>query len=431
MSTLIIQLPAHQRLSFDPAAADAPQGASQSAGAREYAFALTTNGQSITRQGVSAAASLPRADVVIAVTSPTDLSWHRLPLPKAPSARMRQALGSILEEQLLDDPDDVHLALAPGSRPGEPTWVAACNHTWLTGHLVALEKAKVRVSRVVPAVWPDEPATGYFHELNDQQGGLSEGGLALMLTWSTPDGVATWPLTGTLSRALLPEPLPPGTRFFSTPPAAAPAERWLGHAVTAQTQSEHLMQASRSLWNLLQFELTPQSKGLQAVGDQWRQFLSPQWRPVRAGLIALVAVQVIGLNLWAWHQQREVKTKREEVTAVLRNTHPQVQVILDAPVQMRRETDNLRAVAGKPGENDMESLMQAVAHAWMGEQPSRGVAYDGSSLTVAVPAQWGPSEVEQLRSRLQASGYSAESPAQGQLTVRRAAAAAAAAPTKG
>lgn len=420
MSTLIIQLPAHQRLSTDPAAADATTGASSS-GAREYAYVLTTNGQSITRQGVGPAASLPRAETVIAVTAPTDVSWHRLPLPKAPSARLRQALGSILEDQLLDDPDDVHLAIAPGPRAAEPTWVAACNHTWLTGHLVALEKAKVRVTRVVPAVWPDEPAAGYFHELHDTQGDHREGGLELMLTWSTTEGVATWPLGGSLARALVPEALPPGTRFYATPAAAAPAERWLGHAVTAQTTSEHLLQASRSLWNLLQFELTPQSKGLQAVVDQWRQFLSPQWRPVRAGLVTLVAVQVIGLNVWAWHQQRQIKLKKEEVTAVLRTTHPQVQVILDAPVQMRRETDTLRAVAGKPGDSDMESLMQAVANAWMGETPSRGLAYDGASLTVAVPVQWGPTEVEQLRTRLRASGYAAEAAAEGQLTVRRAA----------
>ncbi len=418
MSTLIIQLPAHQRLSTDPAALDA--GGVAASGAREYAYVLTTNGQSITRQGVGPASALPRAETVIAVTSPTDVSWHRLVLPKAPSARLRQALGSILEDHLLDDPDDVHLAVAPGPRGAEPTWIAACNHTWLTGHLMALEKAKLRVTRVVPAVWPDEPATGYFHELHDTHGDHREGGLELMLTWSTTEGVATWPLTGGLARALLPEALPPGTRFFSTPAAAAPAERWLGHAVTAQTPSEHLLQASRSLWNLLQFELTPQSKGLQAVVDQWRQFLSPQWRPVRAGLITLVAVQVIGLNLWAWHQQRQVKLKKDEVTAVLRAAHPQVQVILDAPVQMRRETDNLRALAGKPGESDMESLMQAVANAWMGQTPSRGLAYDGASLTVAIPAQWGPSELEQLRGRLQASGYVADSPAEGQLTVRRA-----------
>ncbi len=420
MSTLIIQLPAHQRLTSDVATAEASGGGSASS--REYFYVLTANGQSVVRQGVSPAPMLPPADVVIAVMAPTDISWHRLTLPKAPAARLRQALGSILEEQLLEDPDDVHMAVAPSARAGEPTWVAVCNHQVLTAHLMALEKAKVRVGRVVPAVWPDAPATGYFHELHYTHADVTQGdrGIELMLTWSSTDGVATWPLAGSLSRSLLADPLPPGTRFFSTPSAAAPAERWLGQVVSTQTQSEHLLQASRSLWNLLQFELTPSSKGLQAVTDQWRRFLSPQWRAARMGLAALVAVQIVGLNLWAWHQQREVKSKKDEMVSVLKAAHPQVQAVLDAPLQMTRETESLRAQAGQPGAADLESLMQAVAAAWVGEAPSRGLSYDGASLSVVLPAEWGPSQIDEVRMRLQGAGYQVEQ-AEGQLTVRRAA----------
>lgn len=419
MSTLIIQLPAHRRLSSDPAHAASASGAA--AGPGEYVYVLTANGQTVARQGVAPAAGLPKADTVVAVTGFTDVSWQRLPLPRAPSARLRQALGSLLEEQLLDDPEDLHLAVAPQAKAGEPTWVAVCDHTWLTGQLMVLEKAKVRVGRVVPAVWPDAPETAYFHEVHDTPGSAREDGAELMVTWSTTEGVATWPLGGTLARALLPEPLPDGARCFATPAAAAPAERWLGHAVHAQTQAEHLLQAARSMWNLLQFELTPSTKGWQVVADQWRQFLSPQWRPVRAGLLGLVVVQVIGLNLWAWHQQREVKVRRDAITTVLKQAHPQVQVILDAPVQMRRETDSLRALAGQPGEADLETLMQAVAGAWQGDTPSRGLAYDGASLSVALPEQWGEPQVMQFSEALQSAGFAVEQQGNGQVTVRRAA----------
>ena len=128
---------------------------------------------------------------------------------------------------------------------------------------------------------------------------------------------------------------------------------------------------------------------------------------------------VIGLNLWAWHQQREVKTRRDAITTVLKQAHPQVQVILDAPVQMRRETDNLRALAGQPGEADLETLMQAVASAWQGDAPSRGLAYDGASLSVALPEQWGQPQVMQFSEALQAIGFSVEQQGNGQVTVRR------------
>lgn len=239
MSTLIIQLPAHRRLSSDPAQAASASGVS--AGPGEYVYVLTVNGQTVARQGVAPAGQLPKADTVVAVTAFTDVSWQRLVLPRAPSARLRQALGSLLEEQLLDDPEDLHLAVAPQAKAGEPTWIAVCDHTWLTGQLMALEKAKVRVTRVVPAVWPDAPETAYFHEVHDTPGSSREDGAELMVTWSTPDGVATWPLGGTLARALLPEPLPDGARCFATPAAAAPAERWLGHAVHAQTDRKSVV----------------------------------------------------------------------------------------------------------------------------------------------------------------------------------------------
>lgn len=420
MSILIIQLPARTRQSAPADVAEAGSSASSgSAGQREYAYVLSNDGATVGRQGRCVAPMLPSADMVVAVMAPADLSWHRLTLPKAPVARLRAALAGMLEEALLTDPDDLHFAVAPMAKAGQPTWVASCDHTWLTSQLMALEKAKVRVERVVPAVWPDEPASAYFHESRDVAGGEADSAGEVLLSWSTAEGVSTWPMSGSLSRALLPDPPPPQTRFFATPAVASPAERWLGHAVTVQTQAEHLLQAARSLWNILQFELTPRSKGLHALNDQWRRFLSPQWRAARVGLVALVAAQVLGLNLWAWHQNRQLKLKRVELVQVLKQAHPQVQVVLDAPVQMQRETEALRAAAGQAGDNDLESLMGAVASAWPLDQPSTTLQYDGSSLSVAPPANWGAAEIDALRSKLAAAGVQVDV-SDGRLTVRRA-----------
>lgn len=419
MSILIIQLPARTRLSADVTASEAG-AAPASPGPKEYSYVLSIDGMSATRQGRATAPMLPRADSVVAVMAPTDLSWHRLNLPKAPAARLRAALASMLEEALLEDPENMHLAVAPMAKAGQPTWVAACDHTWLTSQLMALEKAKIRVERVVPGVAPDEPPSAYFHEFGEA--GAPDGaepGAEMLLTWSTPDGVATWPVAGSLSRTLLPDPLPINARFFATPPVASPAERWLGRAVTVQSQPEHLLLAARSIWNLLQFELTPRSKGLYALSDQWRRFMSPQWRPARMGLMALVAAQVLGLNLWAWQQSQLVKTKRATMVQLLKQAHPQVQVVLDAPAQMRRETEALRATAGQAGGNDLEALMAAVASAWPREQPTAGLQYDGASLTLMPPASWGPAELDEFRRKLGTAGVQVES-ADGRLTVRRA-----------
>ena len=417
MSILIIQLPTRSRLVTDPAVAEA---APASSGPKEYSYVLSADGLSVSRQGRCVANMLPRAESVIAVMPPTDLSWHRVTVPKAPAARLRAALAGMLEEALLDDPEELHLALAPQAKAGQSAWVAACDHTWLTGQLMALEKAKLRVERVVPSVAPDEPASAYFHEAHASPSDDSDSAAAVLLTWSSPEGVATWPMAGSLARSLLPEPLPVQARFFATPPVASPAERWLGRAVTVQTQGEHLLVAARSLWNLLQFELTPSSKGLHALSDKWRRLMGPQWRPVRVGLAALVAVQLLGLNLWAWQQQRLVKDKRSELVRILKQAHPQIGSVLDAPVQMQRETEALRAAAGQPGDNDLEALMGAVATAWPPERPTASLQYDGTALTLSPPADWGPDALEQLRTRLGATGIEVEPLGDGRVSVRRA-----------
>jgi general secretion pathway protein L len=417
MSILILQLPARSRLSADLVAAEPTSSAALAT--KEYAYVLSVDGQTVARQGRCALSMVPRADTVVAVMAPTDISWHRLTIPKAPAARLRAALASMLEEAMLTDPEDMHLALAPSAKAGQPAWIAACDLTWLTSQLMLLEKAKLRVDRVAPAVWPDEPATGYFHEVHEaDSGGAQDRGLDIVLTWSTLDGVASWPLTGGLARALVPESLPPQSRFFATPQVASPAERWLGQAVTVQTQSEHLLQANRSLWNLLQFDLTPNSKGFNAVSDQWRQFLSPQWRAVRVGLGALAAAQILGLNLWAWQQEHQLKLKRAEMTSVLKQAYPQIQVVLDPAVQMLRETEALRAAAGQPGDNDLEGLMSVVASAWPNDTPSANLQYDGTRLILAPPPAWGPSDIDQFRNKLSTTGVKVEV-SEGRLTVSR------------
>lgn len=418
MSFLILQLPARARLSAE--SADAELGKPSSA-TKEYDYVLSTDGQHVVRAGRCVANMLPRADMVIAVMAPTDVSWHRLSVPKAPAGRLRAALASMLEEAVLDEPDNLHFALEPGAKGGEESWVAVCDHTWLTSQMMALEKAKIRVQRVVPAVTPDEPATAYFHEA--AWGSADEGASAndVLLTWSTAHGVATWPMAGSMSRALLPDPLPDQVRFYATPPVASPAERWLGQVVTVQTQAEHLTLAARSMWNLLQFDLTPQSKGWYAVSDQWRRFMGIQWRPVRIGLVSLAVAQIVGLNLWAWHQNRQVKLKRVEMVAVLKQAHPQVQAVLDAYAQMQRETEALRAAAGQVGDNDLESLMAAAATVWPPDEPSRMIQYDGSSLSLMAPPTWSGADMERIRERLAAAGVEVEAPGDGRLTLRRVA----------
>lgn len=417
MSILVIQISPRPRLRASSASGAAPEGARLT---EEYAYALSPDGLVLADQGQCAASLLPSADTVIAVLSDTDVSWHRITLPKAPASRLRAALVGVLEEAVLEDVELTHFAVAPGGAAGQPTWIAAIDRTWLRAELAALEQSKVFVDRVVPAAWPDEPPSGHFAETDSGDNGAEEG---IALTWSHADGVACLRLHGGLPRAVVPLPAPLGTRWSATPGAAAAAEQWLGTTVNVMPPAQRLLQAARTLWNLRQFDLAPRNRGTRALRDTWRRLLRPEWRPVRYGAAALLVAQVLGLNLWAWQQRAAIADRKQSASALVRATFPRANPMLvqqDPLLAMQRETDALKLAAGRPGDTDFEPMLQAAAMAWPADQgPTDNIRYENGRLTIAA-AGWGAPQLEQFSSRLRPAGWQVEQAGPQLVVTRRA-----------
>jgi len=128
---------------------------------------------------------------VVAVVADTDVSWHRITLPKASAARQRAALAGVLEEQLLDEPEALHLAVAPDAVGGRSTWVAVLDKAWFSGELRALEKAGVQVDRAVPVSWPEDTPLGHFSSPFG-----ADAAAPMQLTWSDANGVAAISVQG-------------------------------------------------------------------------------------------------------------------------------------------------------------------------------------------------------------------------------------------
>ena len=386
----------------------------------EFDYLLSRDGFTLQAQGRSAAALLPKADSVIAVVSESDVAWHRIILPKAPPARLRAALAGTLEEALLDDAESTHLALAPGAVAGQSTWVAAINRSWLRGELAELERHRVFVDRVVPAAWPDSPPCGHFSAAHgiasvDDSSAHQD----VVLTWSHVDGVAVLRLQGGLARSLLPTELPIDARWTATPDVATAAERWLAAPVAVVSAGERALQATRTLWNLRQFDLAARHRGTRAARDAWRRFLSPGWRPVRYGLLALLVVQLVGLNAWAWRLRSELDSQRLAMVSLLQTTFPQVRAVLDAPLQMQREVDTLRAAAGRSSASDFEPMLLAAAAAWPPSQPPVGnLRYESGRLTLAATG-WSDAEIAQFRTQLLPAGWQVDA-SEGRISLRQA-----------
>jgi general secretion pathway protein L len=415
MSTLVVQIPQRPRLRSSVGGGE-PEASGLTT---DYVYVTSPDGLALESQGRAPAALLPKASTVIAVLADADVSWHRITLPKAPGARLRAALGGVLEDALLEDEDDVHLALAPAATAGQPTWVAAVSRRWLRNELGALEKAEVFVDRVVPTAWPDDPPIGHFAETQVDPGGPS---LGIALHWAHPDGVATVRLQGGLARALVPSPPPAGTRWSATPGAVAAAEQWLGGPVRVMPPGQRLLQAARSLWNLRQFDLARRTRGGRALRDSARRFLSPEWRPVRLGLVVLVLAQIFGLNLWAWHQRAAIESRQTAMQNLVKTAYPNANpqdIQRNADAVMQREAQSLRTLAGKPGDTDLEPMLQAAASAWPADRPAvETLRFEPGKLTLSANG-WNDAQVAQFRSLLRTNGWAVES-SEGKLILSRA-----------
>jgi general secretion pathway protein L len=419
MALLVILLPA---LRADPVVS----AAAEPSGATTLSWLLSEDGIALTRQGESAPALCPKADSVVAVLPADAVAWHRPILPRAPANRMRAALAGVLEEQLLADDDQVHLALAPDATPGKPGWVAALNKPGLRAQLAALAAAGLSVDRLVPALAPALPPeglaagaagnepSGHFFNSHDAFGADVQ-----WLALRDADSALCVPLAGSLARNLQLRWSARGARFSATPAAAAAAERWLGTAVAVSSTAEQALAALRSRWNLLQFDLAPQRRGSMALGKLARRLLSPAWRPARLGLLSLLLLQLAAINLMAWQQQRAQTQLRAAMDALLRSSHPQVRAVLDAPLQMQRETAALRAAAGVPSPDDFEPMLAAAAAAWPpGQAPAAQLRFEPGRLNLSAVG-WQAPQIDQLRQRLQAAGWALEA-AEGRLLIQRA-----------
>jgi general secretion pathway protein L len=86
---------------------------------------------------------------------------------------------------------------------------------------------------------------------------------------------------------------------------------------------------------------------------------------------------------------------------------------------MLRETQALRTLAGKPGDGDLEPMLQAAAAAWPNERPPvENLRFESGRLTLAATG-WSDAQIEQFRGVLRPAGFQVDA-SEGRLVVSRA-----------
>ena len=382
---------------------------------------LSDDGRTILRTVEALAALLPAASgaEIVAVVPACRLSWHRLTLPKGAlkggvfqegnSGRLRAVLDGLLEDSVLDETSQLHFAIEPQPRTDAPVWIAACDRAWLHAWLAALAQAGRPVARIVPELTPGA--------------GDASGNSLLYVTGTPdhaqlmrtgPDGVALLPLSVATAALIA---WPEEAQVLAEPGVAALAEHFFNRPATLQTAPERWLAATQSDWDLAQFDLrytrgTRTRKHLSAMVSSL--FRAPRWRAARWAAALLVAVNLVGLQAWAWKEQSALAAQRAAIRETLTSTFPEVRVVVDAPLQMARAVADLQRRNGTASSADLETMLahfQAAAPEMptpsaidfiAGELRIKGV--DASSAVVA-----------NISARLRPQGYSVRPDASGLL----------------
>jgi general secretion pathway protein L len=168
------------------------------------------------------------------------------------------------------------------------------------------------------------------------------------------------------------------TSVWSEPSVAEHANRWNEQPAQLQTAQQRWLQAASSEWNMAQGEWAQNSRlrGQRWLQHAWRSLWhGPEWHSVRRGFLALVVVQLVGLNAWGWREQNALSQQQAALTQILKDSFPNVRVVVDAPLQMRRELQALQQGAGLPQSADLDAMLQAVSAHWPNNTPPAKIDY--------------------------------------------------------
>jgi general secretion pathway protein L len=323
------------------------------------------------------------AGEVVAVVPHSRLAWLRVQLPPASHGpRLQSVLHGLLEDRLLDDPQVLHIVLAPDAdttaRLGGETLVAVCDKQWLREALAPLQAAGLTVQRIVPELSPsDKPVLQVMGEPDHSQSVLRHAhGVALL-----PPNTAQWRVFAELSAELSQDDL----QIQAEPAMVARVQSTLQRQPMLQSAAQRWVKSSQSDWDLAQGEWAQgrAQRVQRQVLAAWQSLLhAPAWKPVRWGAVALVALQVLGLNALAWRESSALNAQQASLQSILKTTFPSVTLVIDAPLQMQREVDALQQKSGAASSTDLEPMLAALAGVLPAGQTPQQIHYANHALRV-------------------------------------------------
>lgn len=380
MTTLYIRLPAR---------AD-----SEGALAR---FALVADGGALVQQGEGALRSMGDAvaasrHVVLLLAAP-DVTLLQVKTPPLSNARLKAALPSLVEEQVLGDPEDCVLVAAPAQTDDGMRTVAVAQRAWLEALVKSLLAQGARTVAAMPSQLCLPLTPGNVSAAIDANGvtvrHAQYQGLGIALDGSPAVALQTVrALAGDSPLTLYVDPEQQGEY------QALVAEAGPGIHLEAEHWAHWIAGAKSSTLDLV--------PGLGAAGAQVRDWKKWRW-PLRLALLVLV-VNLIGINVQYMRLKNEAAAISAGINQSFRAAFPKVTVISDAEVQMRQNIALAKVRVGQLTPHEFTYLAAAFGEAAAAlPRPLElmSLAYRERVMTVKVkPESIDPSTTQVLQAAL-------------------------------
>lgn len=366
------------------------------------------------------ATALPRGTRVVLLVAAEDVSFAVADVPPLSGMRLREALPHLVEDATVGDVGGLHVALGQDEGPAGRRVLAVIDRRWLATMQVDVVRAGHRIASIIPeslavplgeGAWSLAAAGALLGEDAPARLWLRYGAQqAIALPDDSPSAIAIVAALGRTAGG----PLRPRQLDLYATPATKAAAKTIGEAIAASFAValddgggdpfiEWLARrghegAYGSPMSLLAFD---GGRGARAVWARWR---------VAAALgVAILAVQVIGMQ-WQWTGLRqEASALRSQQTQALMAAFPDTRAVLDPVLQMSRGLAALRASTGRSDPADFSVMMAAAARifASLPSNALRGAEYDARTLRLrfAPGIASTPDERESLVASASRQGY--------------------------
>lgn len=370
----------------------------------------------ISRAGDSPVTDMPAADRCELVAPASRVLLTQIMLPTGNRQKLRRMLPFAIEDRVMTEPEKVHAIAGPRLADGQ-TAVAVVDKAWLAAVLAQFRNARLKpqamwVETLLPA-WTPESWTVIWKK--GGEGFLRSGAASGVFLDGGMNGEPPIGLLLALQEARAAAANAPANPAYAAPArlVVRPARGAVVPDIQQWADALQIDVRAGERWdwferidrlgpnngiNLMQDDFAPRS-----AARDWM----PRLRPALVLLGLIVAVQLVGAAVDWLTLNRQRNALQATIEQRFRGAFPDAKVVVDAPLQMRRNLEELRRGAGQVEPNDFLPLLARTTRLIEASANHRlsALNYDAGELKVDILLPDAES-AEKLKNALQAPNFS-------------------------